>query len=118
MAISVIDVPSAPFSLTYETTTLRSPSTVNRNNVLNRGKVGKALGPTYAGAHNEKLSYPGISFELSGNGGREDLVKSIMITSRSEETKPLNPLSGCRINVRRESIFAGCNCTDASLVEG
>lgn len=98
--ITIPDVPSAHFVISYETTILHSPTAGSRSpSPLNRGKIGKVFGPTYAGSSNGKLTYPGIAFELSGDGAREDVVSALTVTGRSQETKPLNPLSSVTINV-------------------
>ena len=101
--ISLPDLPDSSLSLEYEDVTLSAPKTV-----LTRGKVGKILGPTYAGT-NGKLSYPGISFELvasnTGNG-RDDVVSSMMIVPKSETEGPklISPLESCTIHVSQRHV--------------
>ena len=85
--------------LTYKSQPLSGGSSVDR---LTRSKVGKVLGPTYAGESNSSLKFPGIEFELatSGAAGRDDLVEKIKVLPRTgEEEVILNPLVSCEIKV-------------------
>lgn len=62
------------------------------------------LGPTYGSTGSSKLSYPGISFDLSStSGGREDPVESITISPRSNEPALLGPISSVIIQVHLSS---------------
>jgi len=70
----------------------------SRSTSLTRGQVGKVLGPTYAGS-TAKLTYPGIAFDLEGNGGRDDVVRKVSVMPRSGEVKPLSPVISCDISV-------------------
>lgn len=71
--------------------------------------MGKILGPTFAGSDG-KLSYPGISFTLGDNpstggfstvGGRDDMVRSLVVVPKSESDGaiPLSPLVSCTVQV-------------------
>ena len=97
--LQLILVPSLPTSgltLRYDAQILTSPDQPST-----RARVGKILGPTYASSSSSKLSYPGISFDLSNiSGGREDLVHAITVTPRSEQPASLGPVSSVVIHVR------------------
>ena len=88
--ISLTDLQSTTLYLTYEDHTLLGP-----NDSLNRGRISKVFGPTYAGGSDQKLSYPGISFSVSNPSntpGRDDPVQSITITAREDDKTMQSPV--------------------------
>lgn len=84
--IQVGGLDNSQLSITYEGEVLASPS-----RPLTRAGVARALGPTYAGDGAARLSYPGVSFELSAKGVRDDVVASLSITPREDGVLPKDP---------------------------
>ncbi|GFZ43882.1 hypothetical protein JCM24511_01602 [Saitozyma sp. JCM 24511] len=82
-------------SLTYETHVLSGP-----NVRLDRAKIGRTLGPTYAGGGGA-LRYPGVEFGLKGEGGREDAVEKVTVLPKEGREIVGDPIRSCVIQPGR-----------------
>jgi hypothetical protein len=97
--LSLISIPlpgPGGLSLTYETHVLSGP-----NVRLDRAKIGRTLGPTYAGGGGA-LRYPGVEFGLKGEGGREDTVEKVMVLPKEGREVVGDPIRSCVIQVSGE----------------
>ncbi|KAL7421597.1 hypothetical protein Q5752_003366 [Cryptotrichosporon argae] len=77
-----VDIPhlvTAPLTLTYDRRPVSAPS-----RPLTRGGVAKFLGPTHA-SDKGRLSYPGISFWVQDEAGRDGAVMALRVERRDAE---------------------------------
>jgi hypothetical protein len=68
---------------------------------LDRAKIGRTLGPTYAGGGGA-LRYPGVEFGLKGEGGREDTVEKVTVLPKEGREIVGDPIRSCVIQVSCE----------------